>query len=127
MLPAPTIIDGAKVICFTPVDQRHHPTGKCRHIVGSIVAGPAAGLAICRDHNDAGYYLFGCDESWNSITDGWHQTVEEAKRQAEFEYTGVSETWQEAARPMIRDRHVQLEVREYLSSHPTELVATGLR
>jgi hypothetical protein len=37
--------------------------------------------------------LFGCNAEWDSVTDTWHQTLEEAKEQAEFEYEGVSETW----------------------------------
>jgi hypothetical protein len=37
--------------------------------------------------------LFGCDKEWHHITDTWHESLEEAKRQAEFEYEGVSATW----------------------------------
>jgi hypothetical protein len=39
------------------------------------------------------YYLFGCDAEWNTVTDTWHKTLEEALEQAEFEYEGVSKTW----------------------------------
>jgi hypothetical protein len=53
-----------------------------------------AGLAICQYSGDSAYYLFGCDEEWRPITDTWHQTVEQAKEQAEFEYEGVTRTWQ---------------------------------
>jgi hypothetical protein len=49
------------------------------------------GLAICQ--GDHGFYLFGCDADWQSVTDTWHQTFDEAKGQAEFEYDGVSDTW----------------------------------
>jgi len=52
-----------------------------------------AGLAICQYEKEDAFYLFGCDAEWNSQTDTWHQTVEEAKEQAEFEYQGTSGTW----------------------------------
>lgn len=55
--------------------------------------GPATGLAICQYDGADAYYLFGCDERWEVVTDTYHLSVEEAKIQAEFEYLGVSETW----------------------------------
>ena len=93
MRKAPGVIDGAKVLLYTPVDARHRHTGGCRNYVAGELAGPAAGLAVCRYEGDPAVYLFGCDEEWNAVTDSWHQTVEEAKSQAEFEYEGVSATW----------------------------------
>jgi hypothetical protein len=55
--------------------------------------GPMAGLAICQYAGEDAFYLFGCDPDWQSITDTWHQTLEEAQEQAEFEYERVSQTW----------------------------------
>lgn len=69
MEDAPESIDGAKVILFTPIDQRHHQTGNCRQVVAGVHQGPAAGLAICQYEGEEGYYLFGCDATWSSITD----------------------------------------------------------
>ena len=66
----------------------------CRHIVAGELQGPVAGLAICKYEADAGYYLLYCDPEWNPITDTRHDTVEDAKHQAETEYAGVSSTWQ---------------------------------
>lgn len=94
MVEAPRVVGGAKVICFTPIDGRHQPTGGCRQIVAGILQGPAAGLAICQYEGEKCFYLFGCDADWNSVTDTWHETLDEALRQAEFEYVGTSKTWQ---------------------------------
>lgn len=90
---APSEIDGAKVVLYTPVDERHRHTGNCRQVVAGALMGAAAGLAICRYEGDASFYLFGCGPDWNVLTDTWHETLEDAKAQAEFEYEGVSATW----------------------------------
>ena len=46
-----------------------------------------------RYEGEESVYLFGCDADWNEITDTWHETLEEALAQAEFEYEGSSGTW----------------------------------
>lgn len=97
MIAPPKVIDDAKVILFSPIDSRHKPTGNCKHIVAGILQGPAAGLAICQYDEDPYYYLFYCDPDWNTITDTCHQTLQLAKDMAEFEYIGVSQTWQKHA------------------------------
>jgi hypothetical protein len=93
MGPWPNIIGGARVVCFTPIDDRHRHTGNTRQIVGGVLLGPAAGLAICQYDGDTAYYLFGCDENWTSRSDTWHESIEDAKDQGEFEYEGTKLTW----------------------------------
>lgn len=93
MKPAPERIGGARVLRWTSIDDRHKPTGNCRHTVAGKVRGPAAGLAICRHDGEQAVYLFGCDEDWNVVTDTWHETLQDALKQAEFEYEGVTMTW----------------------------------
>jgi hypothetical protein len=79
----PPQIDGATVILWTPIDGRHHATGGCRHSHHGQVAGAASWLAICRfDHPDT-----------NRYSDTLHDSVEDAKHQAAFEYEGISTTW----------------------------------
>jgi hypothetical protein len=90
----PREIDGAQVVLFTVLDNRHRPTGQCRHEVGGIRVGQFLGLAICNYPDQDGYYLFRCDGNWNTVTDTFHESLDDAKAQAEFEYKGVSETWQ---------------------------------
>ncbi len=93
MRPIPDTVGGAKVICYTPIDTRHRHTGNTKQIVGGVLLGPAKGLAICQYDGESAFYLFGCDEEWNSLSDTWHETLEDAKEQAEFEYEGTKETW----------------------------------
>jgi hypothetical protein len=97
MQPAPREIHGARVVCYSPIDHRHRHTGKCRHHVAGVFQGSASGLAICQYPGEDAYYLLGCNGEWEAITDTWHQTLEEAKSQAEFEYEGVAATW----RPLV--------------------------
>jgi hypothetical protein len=97
MKPVPKNIDGARVICYSPIDERHHFTTNTRQIVAGQLLGSMAGLAICQYPDDNAFYLFGCDANWSSVTDTWHQTLDDAKHQAEFEYEGVSTTWTDVA------------------------------
>jgi hypothetical protein len=92
----PRRIGGATVLLFSPIDGRHRPTGGLEHVGAGVRQGPAARIAICHDEGDDCFYLFGCNERWESITDTWHQSLEEAMQQAEVEYVGVSKTWQRA-------------------------------
>ena len=55
--------------------------------------GAMAGLAVCQPADAEEFYLFGCDSGWNVVSDTWHQSLDEAKKQAEFEYEGISKTW----------------------------------
>jgi hypothetical protein len=96
MGPPPREIGGVPVLWFTPIDSRHRPTGACRHISPRGLLGPAAGLLIC-GHQESSVYLHGCDQDGVPFTDTWHESVEAAKRQAEFEYAGSSVTWQRIA------------------------------
>ena len=89
----PDTIGNAKVVCFTRIDSRHKHTGNTSQITASQVVSTVTNLAICQPQGEQAFYLFGCDDTWRNITDTWHQSLEEAKAQAEFEYVGVASTW----------------------------------
>ena len=93
MTKPPKLIGGARVLRRSVIDERHRTTGNCRQVVGTELQGLAAGLAICQYAGETACYLFGCDAEWNTVTDTWHETLEQALQQAEFEYEGVSATW----------------------------------
>ena len=94
-LPIPHVLGGARVILYSEIDERHRHTGNTKQIVAGITIEAATGLAICQYEGEHVFYLFGCDENWTVITDTWHESIEGAKAQAEFEYEGVTATWKE--------------------------------
>lgn len=87
------MIDDARVIRYTRIDARHQHTGNTRQLVADQLLGPASGLAICQYPGDKSFYLFSCDVQWRCLTDTWHESLDDAQHQAEFEYVGVSSTW----------------------------------
>src|SRR5947208_1554001 len=91
---APRAISRLPVICSTRIDGRHRPTGRCRHLGPEGLLGPAGGLAICGCTGES-VYLYRCDEDWVPFAGTWHETVEQARWQAAFEYEGVDATWQQ--------------------------------
>jgi len=93
MSECPRTIGGAKVIAYTYIDGRHRHTGKTKQIVDGVLLSPESALVICQYEGETSFYLFGCDAQWNSLSDTWHETLEAAKAQAEFEYEGVATTW----------------------------------
>lgn len=92
----PEALDGAIVIYYSPIDERHRFTGACKQMINGKLMGATAGLAICQYPGDGSYYLFGCDVDWKVVTDTYHQTIAEAKEQAEYEYMGITQTWTQA-------------------------------
>ncbi len=71
----------------------HKPTGRTRHFVGNTPAPIPVELSIVQYPGDPGYYLFYCDESGKKFTDTYHESVEQAKAQAEWEYNVRPEEW----------------------------------
>ena len=90
--PAPDVVGGAKVVLYASLEGKK-ATGRTEHIHIGKSVNPTTGLAICKYDNEDGYYLFGCDLNWESVTDTWHETVEDAIEQAEWEYGDLSGAW----------------------------------
>ncbi len=88
-----TDIDGARLICYSPIDHRHQPKGAMRRATDGKLMGQVTGLAICHDNDEDVYCLMRCDEDWDPIRETTHDTMAEARHQAEYEYAGVKKTW----------------------------------
>lgn len=81
----PAVIDGATVLRVADLSSAV-PTGRTRHNVKGEEARGFAGLAIAIYDDDPGVYLFYCDEQWRAVTDTYHDTLDAAAAQAEFEF-----------------------------------------
>jgi hypothetical protein len=91
-MSAPSHIGGMQVALWSPLDDRHLATGKTRHLVATQQVRSPSGLAICRETAES-FFLFLCDAAWQPIADTWHQSLDAARAQAEFEFTNLSSTW----------------------------------
>ena len=79
-------------------------TGLTIHSIGTIKDGlpvateilpPAEWVEISSDDESRGVSLFYFNKDGECFADGWHMTIDEAKRQANFEYGILSTDWQE--------------------------------
>src|SRR4029077_1073348 len=57
---------------------------------------------IIIEEGPEGVFLFRYDSKGECVGDTWHQTIEDAKDQAAYEYEGALGTWQDIA-PEIKD------------------------
>jgi hypothetical protein len=94
MTPAPSELDGAKVIATAVVEGTVRPTGATIHSGPDGVIPSASALVIVE--SETSFYLFYCDREWQVLADTWHLSVSAAKAQAEFEYAGISKVWKDA-------------------------------
>ena len=79
-------------------------TGGCVHRDATIVGGklvdgpvmpPPARVRIEPEKGGSSFFLLYFDEAGRVMNDGWHQTLEEAKRQAKFEFEIEEDDWTE--------------------------------
>jgi hypothetical protein len=92
-MECPAKIGEDKVLAWAQTSGSARPTGNTVHRFNGEVLDPVPCLAICEIENQGGYLLFYCDEQWEQCADTWHQTLDDAKAQAEFEYDGISSHW----------------------------------
>ncbi len=78
-------------------------TGKTRHSVGTVLEGeptPVEDVAVPDSIEisevDGAYYLYRLDANGVCIADTWHQSLNEAKEQASFEFGIKSDEWTQA-------------------------------
>ena len=90
----PRMLEGGRVVCFARLDSGAQRTAKTLHVLMGGEFPPFRGLVIMKDQPGGPYYLLYCDEQWTALTDTWHETLEGAKQQAEFEYEGISQAWE---------------------------------
>jgi hypothetical protein len=76
------------------LDAKHTPTGKTKHSSGNEELPPAAMLQIVKYEDVEGFYLLYLDADGNELTDTFHDTLERAFAQAEWEYRVKPNEWE---------------------------------
>lgn len=89
----PQTIGGARVVCYAAISGRHQVAEGAVGDVPGGGLGPPVNLAICQYDGDESFYLFTCDHEWRSQSDTWHQNLESAREQAEYECAGAKGAW----------------------------------
>jgi hypothetical protein len=85
----PVELDGAEVVCYVVLSEKHRRTGVYRHYIGGELMGPVPALAVCQYAGAKSVYLFHCDERWKVIQDDSCDSVEDALEQASVQYEGL--------------------------------------
>lgn len=86
-------IDNAEVIAYVVLNANHLQTEYSRHFRSGELLKTVYGLAICNYSDAAGYYLFYCNSSWETLTDFHHDSIKKAIEQAEFEFQHTENDW----------------------------------
>jgi len=96
----PKEIGGAKVVAYSIVGAENPRTGNTAQIVAGVTKGAATAMIIAQYANDTAYYVFGCyGDKWASETDTWHEDIEDAVEQLDWEYRNLSKNLVWYAKP----------------------------
>ncbi|MGO9435734.1 MAG: hypothetical protein ACLPH3_24200 [Terracidiphilus sp.] len=80
------------------LNEGHLRPGRTRHSSNGKEFRPFTSLAICQSPGDAGYFLMHIGEK-GQAADTWHENLEDAMHQAEWEFGVQAEEWTEANEP----------------------------
>ncbi len=87
----PKEIGGANVIAFAIVKPENTQTGNTVQIAAGETKGAATAMIIAQYDNDSSYYVFGCyNQEWATETDTWHEDLQDAVEQLDWEYENLS-------------------------------------
>ncbi len=75
------------------LDSRHQVTGNTRHFKGGDRVVNISCLQIVTIDGDPGYYLLYFDKDGNELTDTYHETLEGAIEQANWEFKVQPDHW----------------------------------
>ncbi|OQP51154.1 hypothetical protein A4H97_03370 [Niastella yeongjuensis] len=80
-------------MAYLILTSNHSKTNNTKHYVGGQLLTDIRILAICKYEDAPGYYLFYCGADWNEFTDTYHDSIEDAIDQAEFEFANTHSDW----------------------------------
>ena len=89
--PCPDNIGGARVVAYAIVGPENIHLQGTRQIVDGQVMGAATALIVAQYKGEAAYYVFGVyGNDWASSTDTWHEDLDDAIEQLDWEYANLS-------------------------------------
>jgi hypothetical protein len=86
-----------KVMRSVTLGPHHVPTGKTRHYLGSEPISPPSLLRIVQYEGDPGFYLLHFDADGNELTDTYHDSMDDALEQADWEFQIKPHEWELSA------------------------------
>ncbi|NEO85886.1 MAG: hypothetical protein F6J87_16770 [Spirulina sp. SIO3F2] len=75
------------------LEEHHHQTGKTKHFFGETLSEKPYMLQIVQYSNGSGYNLVHLDESRQKLTDTYHDSVDQAMAQANWEFLINQSQW----------------------------------
>ena len=82
------------LLCTIRLSAKHASTESTRHHLGNTELPAHTELRIMQYPEDSGYYLLYCNKDGAEITDTYHDSANEAKSQAQFEFNVKPEEWE---------------------------------
>lgn len=82
-----------KIIRRIVLTEMRLATGSTKHYKGSVLLSAPHELRIGRYENSQGFYLIHYDQDGDEMTDTYHDTVQEALNQAEYEFHVTPNEW----------------------------------
>ena len=80
------MVMSARVLYRIELTRTHRPTGATRHYSDSALLPPPKALTIEQYEGNPGFYLMYRNEANKEQTDTYHETLDDAFAQAEFEF-----------------------------------------
>ena len=80
-------------LAVTRPDQKLSSLGTTTHRVGGVVVGEFGSLKVCRYADEGGVYLLYLDPAGNEVTDTFHDEIDGALAQANFEFGITRDAW----------------------------------
>ena len=92
MQKPPAELDGAKVLYYVVLSDKHHRTGRTTHYIDGELMGPVPALAVAQYDGESSAYLFHCNADWEVIQDDLLDSPEQAIEDIKTQYSGLNDS-----------------------------------
>lgn len=85
-------MDGAKVLYYVVLSDKHQRTGRTTHYIDGELMGPVPALAVAQYAGDSSAYIFHCNTNWEVIQDDLLDSPEEAIEDIKRQCSGLDDS-----------------------------------